>query len=424
MSCKVDIENLSDEVRERIENELEIELEESKYGRGMGPKIIQPYDLVGNDVYLPFAYGHRILQLPVPERSSFPSISIESTVKPREAQQILIEEARTELSKRKSVIISAHTGFGKTFCARELARIIRLKTLVIVNKVVLMKQWKASILKFSPDARVQLLTAKSKKEDSDFYVMNALNIPKRGHGFFDDIGLVIVDECHVIMAALLSQSLQYVQPRYLIGLSATPYRPDGLDVLLELYFGKCKLVRKLYKKHTVYHVNTGFTPEIKLAKNGKVNWGAILDFQANNPERNKLIVDIITSHPDRTFLVLTKRLAQGEILLQALKEKGETVTSLLGKEQEFDESARILIGTSQKVGFGFDHAKLDALLLAGDLEEYFIQYLGRVFRREDVEPVIFDLVDNNGILRKHFATRKAVYMEHGGRIKQYRPRLL
>ena len=48
-----------------------------------------------------------------------------------------------------------------------------------------------------------------------------------------------------------------------------------------------------------------------------------------------------------------------------------------------------------------------------------MQYLGRVFRREDTEPVIIDLVDNYSLLYKHFQTRNSVYIEHGGIVKDF-----
>ena len=54
-----------------------------------------------------------------------------------------------------------------------------------------------------------------------------------------------------------------------------------------------------------------------------------------------------------------------------------------------------------------------------DVEEYFIQYLGRVFRREDVRPVIFDIVDNFNSLKRHYYTRKKVYEESGGTILKF-----
>ena len=48
-----------------------------------------------------------------------------------------------------------------------------------------------------------------------------------------------------------------------------------------------------------------------------------------------------------------------------------------------------------------------------------IQYLGRVFRREDVHPIIFDLVDNFNSLKRHYYTRKKVYEDSGGEILKF-----
>ena len=306
-----------------------------------------------------------------------------------------------------------------TICSIKLATILKFRILIVVNKVILTKQWKESILKFCPDARVNILTPKSQKEDADFYIMNAQNIEKMGKKYFLDIGTVIVDEAHLIMAETLSRSLQFVYPRYLIGLTATPYRPDGLDILLLYYFGSYKILRKLWRKHTVYRVSTGFKPTIEKAVNGRVNWGVVLDSQANDVDRNELIISLLKYFSDRTFLVLVKRISQGEYLLKRLREEGEDCTSLLGSNQDFVKDSRILVGTSGKVGVGFDHAKLDALLLGSDVEEYFIQYLGRVFRTKDVEPIIVDLVDKYSILEKHFGTRRSIYQEHGGVVKHF-----
>jgi len=234
----------------------------------------------------------------------------------------------------------------------------------------------------------------------------------------------IVHNCHMIVAETLSKCLQYVSPRYLIGLSATPYRPDGLDSLLEFYFGKNKIVRKLHRDHTVYKVSTGFKPPVEKTMQGRINWGSILDAQATNQDRNDLIIKIIQKFNDRNFLVLVKRVEQGKYLSDKLEQLGENVTDLIGSNQEFNTEARILIGTCQKVGTGFDHSKLDTLLLATDLEEYFVQYLGRIFRTRDNHPIVFDLVDKNPILNKHFNTRRSVYQEHGGTVKEFDMELL
>jgi superfamily II DNA or RNA helicase len=419
MSCKINIDSISWDIRQKINDELKIKLETNKYIIGGAAKYIFPYNIEGDDILLPFAYSYRQLKLNRPLRDSFPNMSVEFTAILRPEQKVVRKEALELLSKKGSVIISAYTGFGKTLGAINLATSIGLKTLIIVNKIVLMKQWENSIMNFCPKAKVQKLSTKSKFEENDFYIMNAINVSKMSKNFFSEIGLVICDEAHLIMAETLSKSLQYIYPRYLIGLTATPYRPDGLDILLELYFGKYKIIRKLHKVHTAYKVETGFFPTIELAKNGKINWGIVLDSQANDKSRNELILKIVQHFSKRTFLILTKRISQGNYLVDRLKELGEDVTSLIGSQQEFEVTSRILVGTSSKVGVGFDHPALDTLLLAGDLEEYFIQYLGRCMRRQEVEPIIFDLVDKNSILEKHFKTRRSVYVEHGGTVKKF-----
>ena len=419
MSLTFNISELSDKNREKIHKDLEIKIE-NKFGIGQ-PKFIYPFSIRNETIYLPFAYAKNVLKISRPKRQDFPNIKLSFKGNLRPEQKKVRKEALENLSKRGSVIISGYPGFGKTITAINISLVIGFKTLIIINKIVLIKQWKESILKFCPNAIIQKITTKTKKDkNAHFFIINAQNVEKMIPNFFSDIGSVVVDEAHMIMAETLSKSLQHVKPRYLLGLTATPYRPDGLDILLELYFGKHKIIRELVRKHTVYKINTGFKPPIERNIQGRLNWGAILDAQANNESRNDLIIKIIQKFSKRKFLVLIKRISQGEYLLEKLKELGESVTDLMGSNQQFEKDARILIGTCQKVGVGFDHPKLDTLLLAADIQEYFVQYLGRVFRRKDVEPIIFDFVDDNSTLKKHFKTRESVYQKHGGTIKEYK----
>jgi hypothetical protein len=296
---------------------------------------------------------------------------------------------------------------------------IGMRTLVIVHRVVLANQWIESIHKFCPEATCQIVTSKTKKLDCDFNIINAVNISKHSRDFYKDIGTVLVDEVHIIMAKKLSECMRYLSPRYLIGLSATPYRMDGLNVLFDMYFGKQRIERKLYRKHIVYKISTGFKPDVKTNKMGKVDWGSVIDSQCNNKERNESIITLIKAFPNRVFLVLCKRIEQANYLFSRLEEEKEDVTSLIGKKQEYEQKSRILIGTTGKVGVGFDHPRLDSLLLASDVEQYFVQFLGRVFRTKDGEPLIFDFVDDFFILNKHFKTRVSTYVEHGGIVKDF-----
>ena len=417
MSIIVNIDNIPWEIRNKINSDLEIKIE-NKFAGGK-PRIIYPFEIEENNIILPFAYALTKGKIKRPTRESLlpAETSFEGVLRPE--QKEVRKEAIKQLSSSGSILLSMFCGFGKSATSMKIASDIGLKTLVIVNKIILLKQWEEGINTFCPKASVQKITTKSKKEDCDFYIINAQNVEKMGKSFFSDIGTVIVDEAHLIMAETLSRCLQWVHPRYLIGLTATPYRVDGLNLLLDFYFGKYKIIRTLFREHIAYKVCTGFKPIVEKAINGRVNWSSVLESQANNIDRNELIIKILKHYSKRNFLVLTKRVAQGEYLVNRLIEEGEDVTSLFGSNQEYNISSRILVGTNSKCGTGFDHPKLDALLLAGDLEQYFVQYLGRVFRTKDVKPIIFDLVDNYTLLSKHFNSRQKIYKELGGEVRNF-----
>jgi superfamily II DNA or RNA helicase len=307
-----------------------------------------------------------------------------------------------------------------TCTAINLATTIKLKTLILSHRIILIDQWVKAIEKFCPKSVVVSLDSKdiNVKHECDFYVINPENICKFGKTYFSDVGCVIVDEAHLIMAESLSTSLKYVFPRYIIGLSATPFRIDGLHQLLDIYFGKERIVRKLFRKHIVYKIRTGFKPKI-VKRNGSIVWDDILKSQANDEYRNSIILHIVKKHPKRVFLIIVKRIDQGKYLYNQLLNMNESVDTLLSTEQTYDENARILISTNIKCGTGFDHSKLDAMIIASDLYQFFEQYHGRVFRTESVIPLIFDLVDSNGMLEKHYLERERVYLSSGGEIKNY-----
>lgn len=426
MSIKTNIDKLNNEQSDKIHKELIIELENNKYNQFCPKKVIYPYLIVNDDVHLPFSYASNKLSLKRRNRDNFSSMNVKFEGILRDVQKEVKKESLSILSKTGSVIISLSTGMGKTITSINLACDIKMRTLVIVNKIVLINQWEESIKRFCPDAKVVKLISGKKKidEDFDFGIINAMNVEKKPKGYFDDIGLCIVDELHNIMAESLSKSLNYISPRYLIGLSATPYRTDGLQPLIDFYFGELKIIRLLKREHVVYKVKTGFKPKIELSENGKINWSALINTQSQDKERNELIIKIVKKFSKRNILIMSKRIEQSQYIYERLLEEGESVTNLIGKKQEFDREARVLVATVTKTGTGFDHPKLDCLILASDLESYFVQILGRVLRKPDVNPIVFDLVDENPILEKHFKTRKETYKEIGGKILNYELKMI
>ena len=428
MSIRIRLDSLSLPQRTLLVEQLKFEKKRTNFNKFQTLPTIRPY-LIETDqtdnvdyVYIPFYWCQKYLKLKNrPDRKTFPKMktSFQGTLRP--LQQEIRKEATQLLNKWGCSIISLYTGGGKTITSIYLACKIKLPTLIIVHRLILINQWKASILKVCPDAKIQVLSTKSKLDvNADFYIMNAINVSKKEIGFFWTVGTLIADEIHVMATSKLSEAFYYIHPRYCIGLSATPYRSDGMDLLLNVYFGEKKIVRKLHRKHIVFKVKTGFEPDYEIGANGKMDWNSVLKSHTEDVTRNELIVKIVKFFKDRNFLILSKRVNQVNYLLKRLQEEGEDVTSLVGVKKYFDYTSRILIATSQKAGVGFDHPKLDTLLIASDLEEYFIQYLGRVFRTEDGIPFIFDLVDNFKVLQNHYYTRRRVYIDHGGKVVDFK----
>ena len=425
MSIKIDINSLSEEEKDLIINKLQFQKKENFYGNFQAdPIIIRPFNISKNSIDLPLAWAMK--NIPIAKnkrktRNEFSEMSTDfvGTLKP--LQKDIQKEVITLLNKKASCLLSIYTGGGKTITSIYIACKIKLPTLIIIHRLILINQWVDSIKKVCKNPKIQILSAKSKLDKNcDFYIINAINVSKKEDNFFDNIGTLITDEIHAIATEKLAQSFYYIHPRYCIGLSATPYRSDGMDELIYAYFGKTQVHRKLNRKHIVFKVKTGFEPTIEYGRNGKIDWNVILESQTNDIPRNELIINIIKLFGTRNFLVLSKRVSQVEYLVKRLKEENVSVTSLVGVKKYFDYDSRVLVATVQKAGVGFDHAKLDSLIIASDVEEYFIQYLGRVFRTDTGVPYIFDLVDNFKILLNHYYTRRKIYVEHGGIVQDFK----
>jgi superfamily II DNA or RNA helicase len=422
MSILLDSGKCTIEQINKLNKDLDITVTIKKFGKSgkmTGIPIqhnLQPFRTQNNLVFIPYSYGvsegyksmfHSKLSNPIEFIGSL-----------RDEQKIVRNEALEQLNKKGSIIISTHVGFGKSILATYFAYKIQMKTLIVVNRLVLINQWKDVLKSFIKNPKTYVLKPGEIIDWScDFFIVNAINMPK--FGYMPEIGLVIVDEVHLIVSKILSECFQYVTPTYLIGLSATPYRTDGLDILLDIYFGKERIDRQLNREHIVYKIDTKFKPKMNKLTSGKIDWNDILNQQALDENRNDLICSIVQKNIEKNFLILCKRVEQIKILEKKFLDKNIQVESLYGDKQPSIEPKKVVIGTIQKVGTGFDAPYLNTLIVASDLEAYFIQYLGRIFRKRDHIPVVYDLVDNDFLLKKHWSTREETYIKHGGIIKPF-----
>ena len=196
MSRQIHIDSVDEKDRDVIMKDLQIKIEGSKFVYDPKPSYIYPIDVGEDYAYIPFAYGRTCAGGPFecPKRDSYKKLMCKFEGFLREEQKEVKTEVIDHLNKYGSTIIAAMPGFGKTAMSIYVATKIKLRVLIITHRIVLINQWKHSIHKFCPKSRVQILSARSKMDDCDFYIMNASNVPKKDVNFFKDIGFLIVDE--------------------------------------------------------------------------------------------------------------------------------------------------------------------------------------------------------------------------------------
>jgi superfamily II DNA or RNA helicase len=433
MSVIVPISSLTPAILKKLDKDLHVKpiIQPLKSPVKISSKLVEAFDtfkLEEKDVAaIPFNYYYHHLENieRIPNEEFKPvSLKFEGNLLPR--QKEVKDECVEILNRTGSVVLSLHTGFGKTVMAIYLASKIKVQTIIICHRKIIMDQWVQSINKYIPTATVRVLGEKMKRgykgpeeQDVDFLICNVINIPKKDRMYFKNFGLVIIDEIHTICTDSFSRGLLYLFPDYMIGLSATPFRTDGMDRLIELFCGPEIIYRKLYKPFNAYKLKTGFKPKTELNVSGTLDWNSVLEDQAVNNDRNNLIANLCRYFINRNILVLVKRKEHADILKNILSKYGEDVDIFTGDSKECNYNCRILVATYSIAGCGFDMAKLDLLIGAADVLENFTQYIGRIFRRDDVSSIYIDLIDEMSTMKKHSVERLKICKELGADIKDF-----
>lgn len=133
---------------------------------------------------------------------------------------------------KRALIISA-TGSGKTYLAAFDARNFDAKrVLFVVHRETILKDAKQTFMNvFGAEKTCGLYTGNSKDLDCD-YVFASSNMLARHLTEFDknEFDYICYDEVHHIVAECGKKILNYFNPDFLLGLTATPERMDNQDI--------------------------------------------------------------------------------------------------------------------------------------------------------------------------------------------------
>lgn len=346
--------------------------------------------------------------------------SIETDPKHRRDQIEVASCALRKLQTFHSVLLECHTGFGKTSLGNFFISKLGVKTLIISHRTIILDQWEEELKTFSTANFVRVKDESQLEEEHDVYIIGAIKASKIQREYFKDIGFVIVDEIHEVTASIFFRTLLKITPKYLLGLSASPQRDDGLHKIFPSYFGNKKefITRHEIKPFVVYKYCSNFVPEIEyrynyVKKRMQLDWNVLINSLEENLERQKLIINIAKSHPEDYILILSNRNCQAISLHNLLTSEGEDSELLIGNKREWNTNCRILVAGIKKAGVGFNDMKRTILIMASDVKRV-LQYEGRI--RTD-NCIIYDLRDHYRTLESHWKLREAWYLKRGATIK-------
>ena len=338
-------------------------------------------------------------------------------------------------------VLCGTTAFGKTVVAIKLIADRKVNTLILVDKVSLVEQWKKRLIEFLtinealPDMEGQTFKKRGRKKDKsiigqlgagknslsgviDIAVIQSLNRLGEVKECVKNYGMVIVDECHHISAFSFEKVLKSTDAKYIYGLTATPVRKDGHHPII---FMQCGAIRyrddakkQAEQRPFAHYVLPRFTSlRIPLHKEEKdvTIHDLYTEIVVNVLRNEQIIADVVKCHENgRNCIILTERTAHVELLAQELRKKIQDVIFLtggMGTRETRDIMQKIadippdkpltLVATGKYIGEGFDEPRLDTLFLAmpiswkGTLQ----QYAGRLHRlfEHKSEVQIYDYVD-------------------------------
>ena len=351
----------------------------------------------------------------------------------------------------KGGIISLSCGGGKTVLAIYLASVLKLKTLVIVHQEFLQDQWIERFKQFT-NAKIGIIRQKKvdvENKDIVIGMLHSIALINYDESIFKDFGLVIYDETHHLGSRIFSKALLKTSALYTIGLSATPYRSDGLIKVVKWFIGD--VIYKMEKKYD-YKV---LVKRIMFSSNDqnfkeKKRWfkGEILPDNTKMisnlikiTDRNNMIISFIDTLKSvgRKIFIFSARIEHLETLKSGIdtiiNDNNEkhiyntyfyTGSSKKSERKLAEDNGHIIFATYKLAEEGLDISRLDTIILATPIkqEKSVVQTIGRILRNDKLNdtmniPLVIDICDDLSIYNNWTNKRLYVYNNKNWFIQDY-----
>lgn len=340
----------------------------------------------------------------------------QTSIFPRFAQIDALDALERTLEEEydKAMVVMA-TGLGKTYLAGFFAQRFE-RVLFIAHREEILYQAKRSFQRIMPDRTLGIYNGSKKEGDADcvFASIYTLGMKKHRESFsHDSFDLIVVDEFHHAAAATYQSIIQYFQPKFLLGITATPDRMDGKDV-----YALCD-GNVAYQIHFIEAIRRGWlSPFRYIGVYDNTDYSSIRwlgthydDEQLTAAQLRQTLADKIydawNEHKQTRTIGFCSSIRQADFLAGCFQDKGVKAVSLhsgtIGITRE--EAINSLTNGNLEVIFtvdlfneGVDIPSVDTLLFVRPTESLtvFTQQVGRGLRLSELKThcTIIDLIGN------------------------------
>ena len=356
-------------------------------------------------------------------------VQMGQTIELRDYQQEATENLQKMREDGKTIALLYHaTGVGKTITAATDAKAVGGRTLFLVNALKLASQAKDTFAKVWPEATLGEYTGSQKDMSQTVIFATVQSISKDLEKFSPtDFDYLIVDECHHAAANTYQKIFTYFHPKFILGLTATPERSDGED-MLELFQNvahkmdlKTAVERGVLVPIRCIRVKTNIDlTDVRI--NGIKYNSQDLESKLFIPERNQLIVDTYLKYVNgKKTVIFCASVDHAAEIAKLLRDNGVKAEAVSGRDRveirdkilkDYETGSTNVLCACDLLNEGWDSPHTTVLFMARPTmsKTIYLQQLGRGTRRcpgkEDL--LVVDFVDNANMFNMPYSLHRVL----------------
>ena len=348
----------------------------------------------------------------------------------------IVDKFITHINDSGGGLLDVEPGKGKTVMALNILSRIKKKTLVVVHKSFLLNQWKERIEQFLPNAKVGIIQGKIfdiENKDIVIGMLQTLSTKKFSDEVISEFGFTIYDECHHLSAEVFSGVMVNITTNYVLGLSGTMTRKDGLTKVFKWFIGpivhkeKSECQEEVVIKCLPFQdVDDEEYNEVETDFKGNPQYSKMITKICSTESRTDMIVNVIAYEIKQEIKQQIMILAHNKNLINELLNKILSFEPSVGlyiggmKEEQLkeSESKKVIIATYAMASEGLDIKSLTTLLMATPKTDV-CQSVGRILRSKHSRPLVIDIIDDHEIFKRQYKKRKTYYNKKKYTIQMY-----